>query len=81
MTDVLALDLEDHLLGEVLGVVGGSGTGKSVLLRTIVGLNLDAASNVAGGTGYGRALNDNGELLLRLTLNNNASGIFVIGQP
>jgi phospholipid/cholesterol/gamma-HCH transport system ATP-binding protein len=25
--------------GEVLGVVGGSGTGKSVLLRTIVGLN------------------------------------------
>lgn len=25
--------------GEVLGVVGGSGTGKSVLLRTIIGLN------------------------------------------
>ena len=24
--------------GEVLGVVGGSGTGKSVLLRTILGL-------------------------------------------
>lgn len=32
------LDL-DVLRGEVLGVVGGSGTGKSVLLRTIVGLN------------------------------------------
>ncbi|HLY55466.1 MAG TPA: ATP-binding cassette domain-containing protein, partial [Stellaceae bacterium] len=36
--------LHDHLdlevrRGEVLGVVGGSGTGKSVLLRTIVGLN------------------------------------------
>lgn len=29
--------------GEVLGVVGGSGTGKSVLLRTIVGLNRPAA--------------------------------------
>jgi phospholipid/cholesterol/gamma-HCH transport system ATP-binding protein len=32
------LDL-DVFRGEVLGVVGGSGTGKSVLLRTIVGLN------------------------------------------
>ena len=25
--------------GEILGVVGGSGTGKSVLMRTIIGLN------------------------------------------
>lgn len=32
------LDL-DVYRGEVLGVVGGSGSGKSVLLRTIVGLN------------------------------------------
>ncbi len=32
--------------GEVLGVVGGSGTGKSVLLRTIVGLNRPAAGTV-----------------------------------
>jgi len=32
------LDLELRR-GEVLGVVGGSGTGKSVLLRTIIGLN------------------------------------------
>ncbi|HSF93956.1 MAG TPA: ABC transporter ATP-binding protein [Thermohalobaculum sp.] len=32
------LDL-DVYRGEVLGIVGGSGTGKSVLLRTIVGLN------------------------------------------
>lgn len=36
--------IHDHLdldvyRGEVLGVVGGSGTGKSVLLRSIVGLN------------------------------------------
>ena len=29
----------DVLRGEVLGVVGGSGSGKSVLLRTIIGLN------------------------------------------
>ena len=32
------LDLEVRR-GEVLGIVGGSGSGKSVLLRTIVGLN------------------------------------------
>ncbi|MGV6804290.1 MAG: ABC transporter ATP-binding protein [Ruegeria sp.] len=32
--------------GEVLGVVGGSGTGKSVLLRTIVGLNKPAAGSI-----------------------------------
>ena len=36
--------IHDHLdldvyRGEVLGVVGGSGTGKSVLMRTIIGLN------------------------------------------
>ena len=36
--------IHDHLdldvyRGEVLGVVGGSGTGKSVLLRSIIGLN------------------------------------------
>ncbi|MGH6871942.1 MAG: ABC transporter ATP-binding protein [Rhizomicrobium sp.] len=29
----------DVMRGEVLGVVGGSGTGKSVLLRSIIGLN------------------------------------------
>ena len=34
--DGLDLDVRQ---GEVLGVVGGSGTGKSVLLRTIIGLN------------------------------------------
>ena len=32
--------------GEVLGVVGGSGTGKSVLLRTIIGLNKAAAGKI-----------------------------------
>ena len=39
------LDLEVHR-GEVLGVVGGSGTGKSVLLRTIVGLNPARAGTI-----------------------------------
>jgi phospholipid/cholesterol/gamma-HCH transport system ATP-binding protein len=39
------LDL-DVYAGEVLGVVGGSGSGKSVLLRTIIGLNHPAAGRV-----------------------------------
>jgi len=32
--------------GEVLGLVGGSGSGKSVLLRTIIGLNRPAAGHI-----------------------------------
>ena len=39
------LDL-DMYRGEVLGIVGGSGSGKSVLLRTIVGLNRPVAGKV-----------------------------------
>ncbi len=39
------LDL-DVRAGEVLGVVGGSGSGKSVLLRTIIGLNRPVAGRV-----------------------------------
>lgn len=39
------LDL-DVWQGEVLGIVGGSGTGKSVLLRTIVGLNRPVAGSI-----------------------------------
>ena len=32
--------------GEVIGIVGGSGTGKSVLLRTIIGLNRPAEGTI-----------------------------------
>src|SRR5215470_4350784 len=39
------LDL-DVIAGEVLGVVGGSGMGKSVLLRTIIGLNPPLAGQI-----------------------------------
>jgi len=39
------LDL-DVYRGEVLGIVGGSGTGKSVLLRSIVGLNRPTAGTI-----------------------------------
>jgi phospholipid/cholesterol/gamma-HCH transport system ATP-binding protein len=33
--------------GEVMGVVGGSGTGKSVLLRTVIGLIRPAAGRIS----------------------------------
>jgi len=39
------LDL-DVRRGEILGVVGGSGTGKSVLMRTIIGLNPARAGSI-----------------------------------
>jgi len=39
------LDLEVYR-GEVLGVVGGSGTGKAVLLRSIIGLNRPRAGSI-----------------------------------
>jgi phospholipid/cholesterol/gamma-HCH transport system ATP-binding protein len=39
------LDL-DVFHGEILGVVGASGSGKSVLLRTIIGLNRPAAGRI-----------------------------------
>ena len=32
--------------GEVIGIVGGSGTGKSVMLRTVVGLNRPRAGSI-----------------------------------
>jgi len=46
-THVVHEDLHlDVYRGEILGVVGGSGTGKSVLLRTIAGLQKPAAGQV-----------------------------------
>lgn len=52
------LDLDVHK-GEILGVVGGSGTGKSVLLRTIAGLNEPAAGQIEVlGTDMRRATED-----------------------
>ena len=41
--DGLDLDIKR---GEVMGIVGGSGTGKSVLLRTILGLNKPADGDI-----------------------------------
>ncbi|MBC7520751.1 MAG: ABC transporter ATP-binding protein [Sandarakinorhabdus sp.] len=39
------LDLDVHR-GEILGVVGGSGTGKSVLMRAIIGLNAPRSGSI-----------------------------------
>jgi phospholipid/cholesterol/gamma-HCH transport system ATP-binding protein len=39
------LDL-DVARGEIMGIVGGSGSGKSVLLRTIIGLNAPTAGQI-----------------------------------
>lgn len=46
------LDL-DVRSGEILGVVGGSGTGKSVLMRSIIGLQIPTAGEVEV---YGKTL-------------------------
>ena len=48
--DNLDLDVRS---GEILGVVGGSGTGKSVLMRSIVGLQTPAAGEIEV---YGKTL-------------------------
>jgi hypothetical protein len=48
----------------------------------VAGIKLSVESNSGGGTGgYGRAINDAGEIILNLTLSNNKSGIFVLGMP
>ncbi|TXG85158.1 MAG: ATP-binding cassette domain-containing protein [Sphingomonadales bacterium] len=47
-TQVVHEDLSlDVRRGEILGVVGGSGTGKSVLMRSIIGLQQPAAGAIA----------------------------------
>lgn len=53
---VVHKDLDfDLFRGEILGVVGGSGTGKSVLLRSIVGLNRPSEGRIQV---FGKDLNE-----------------------
>ncbi len=60
------LDL-DVRRGEIIGVVGGSGTGKSVLMRTIIGLNRPQAGTIRV---FGSdALSDDEDVRHRIELN------------
>ena len=48
-------------------------------VRTVVGILISTESNAGGGTGgYGRAINDAGNILLNLTLSGNQSGLFML---
>jgi len=50
--------------------------------HTVTNTSLEAQSNAGGGTGgYGRVISDSGEILLKVSLNNNRSGLFKIGLP
>ncbi len=65
----------DLMRGEVLGVVGASGSGKSVLLRSIVGLQKPSAGTVTVLPGAGRArwgvMFQDGALFSALTVREN----------
>jgi len=48
--------------------------------HSVVGIKISVERNTGGGTGgYGRSINDAGQIVLNLSLNNNKSGIFVLG--
>ena len=58
------LDL-DVRRGEILGVVGGSGTGKSVLMRSIIGLQVAAAGSIEVLGQSITAARDDGDIAIR----------------
>ena len=50
--------------------------------QTVGGLKISTEENSGGGTGgYGRAINDNGDILLNLSISGNYSGLFVLSEP
>ena len=49
--------------------------------RTVTSLRISTEENAGGGTGgYGRAINDEGSIILNLSLSGNLSGLFVLGM-
>lgn len=52
----------DIIRGEVMGVVGGSGTGKSVLMRSIIGLNHPLSGTI---TAFGQKISDADNIAMR----------------
>lgn len=59
--------------GEILGLVGGSGSGKSVLLRTAIGLNKAASGTVELNTEQFGVLFQHGALFSSLTVAENVA--------
>ncbi|MFT5411253.1 MAG: VCBS repeat-containing protein [Verrucomicrobiales bacterium] len=50
--------------------------------HVVSNIKLNAQSNPGGGTGgYGKVINDSGEILLNLSLNKNKSGLFKMQMP
>jgi hypothetical protein len=48
--------------------------------RTITSIGFDYTANSAGGTGgYGRIINDSGDVMLKLSLNGSLHGLFMLG--
>ncbi len=86
------LDLDVHR-GEILGLVGGSGTGKSVLMRTILGLRQAQAGTIelfgqATGAGHRQQLErrtgvlfQDGALFSSLTVRENVEVPFKTHMP
>jgi len=49
--------------------------------RIVTAIGFDYTTNAFGGTGgYGRIINDSGDALLKLSLDGNLSGLFVLGE-
>ena len=47
--------------------------------RDVINIKFTADANAVGGTGgYGRAINDEGQVLLNLTVSGSLSGLFLI---
>lgn len=59
--------------GEIIGLVGGSGSGKSVLLRTSIGLNRAAAGTIQLNTDQFGVLFQQGALFSSLTVAENVA--------
>lgn len=59
-------------------VVGFDSETGAEIVREVINIEIDRTTNSAGGAGgYGRVLNDNDEIVVRLVLNGGESGVFL----
>jgi hypothetical protein len=76
----LARDASD--VAPVLVIRRGDKCDIDGLEHVVNNIRLDTQSNPGGGTGgYGKVINDSGEILLNLSLNRNKSGLFKMEMP